>query len=380
MDEIVSAGAKFQILEFTIGEDQDSPSFARLAITCDSQPKLDEVLSLVSHHGAVSETKVDAQLIPADQDGVLPDEFYSTTNQRSFVRLDGNWVEVQRQEMDCGIRLMPGGGFECVTVSNVHKGDRIVCGYHGVKVDPQQRVRGPSMFEFMSSAVSSEKPKHVLIKEVAARLRAVRDSGQKILLVGGPAIVHTGAARHVVAMIEKGYVNILFAGNALATHDIEQALHGTSLGVHVDKAVPIDSGHEHHIRSINTIRRCGGIRQAVETGVLTEGIMYSCVQRGVDYVLGGSVRDDGPLPDVITDVIEAQQAMRQRIDGIGFVLIVATALHGIATGNILPAWIPMVCVDIEPAVVTKLADRGSWQTVGIVTDVEPFFHELLNHL
>lgn len=379
MDEVVSFGGSFRFLEFNVGTDVDDPSFCRLEVTCADQPKLDELLSLVAHHGAIVQPMEEAKLSATHADGVFPDDFYSTTNQRTFVRTDGDWVEVQNQEMDCGIRAID-GGYECVPVARVRKGDRIICGYHGVKVEPQERQRGPSMFEFMSSAVSSEKPKHALIREVARRMKEVKAGGKRILLVGGPAIVHTGAGRHVVKMIEEGYISLLFAGNALATHDIEQALHGTSLGMHVDNAVPIDAGHEHHIRSINTIRGCGGIRQAVEKGVLTSGIMHACVKSNVDFVLAGSIRDDGPLPDVITDVLTAQDRMRSFVDDIGFVLIVATALHGIATGNILPAWIPMVCVDIEAAVVTKLADRGSWQTVGIITDVEPFFHELRGYL
>ena len=380
MDEIVSFGGAFRFLEFNVGKDQDQPSFARLEVTCEGEEELAELLSLIAHHGAVVETVEDATLSAADQDGVFPDEFYSTTNQQTYVRHHGQWVAVMRQEMDCGIRATSGGGFECVPVCHVRDGDLFVCGYRGVKIEPQERQRRPSMFEFMSSAVSSEKPKNVLIREVAGRMQDVKRSGKQILLVGGPAIVHTGAGRHVVRLIEMGYINLLFAGNALATHDIEQALFNTSLGVHLERALPIDAGHEHHIRAINTIRACGGINEAIEQGVLTRGIMHACVRHDVDYVLGGSVRDDGPLPDVITDVIVAQDRMRSYVDQLGFVLIVATALHGIATGNILPAWVPMVCVDIETSVVTKLADRGSWQTVGIVTDVEPFFHELLTQL
>jgi lysine-ketoglutarate reductase/saccharopine dehydrogenase-like protein (TIGR00300 family) len=380
MDEIVSFGGTFRFLDFNVGQDQDQPSFARLQVTCDDGDKLAQLLSLIAHHGAVVESPADAELQAVEADGVFPKEFYSTTNQQSYVRHSGKWVAVRRQEMDCGLRATDDGGFECVPVINVRKGDRIVCGYRGVKVEPQQRGRGPNMFEFMSSAVSSEKPKNVLIREVARRMKEVREAGRNILLVGGPAIVHTGAGRHVVRLIETGYVNVLFAGNALATHDIEQALFNTSLGVHLERALPIDAGHEHHIRAINAVRACGGIRQAIEQGVLTSGIMHTCVRHDVDYVLAGSVRDDGPLPDVITDVMQAQDRMRSYVDELGFVLIVATALHGIATGNILPAWIPMVCVDIESAVVTKIADRGSWQTVGIVTDVEPFFNELLENL
>lgn len=379
MDEIVSSGGRFRFIQFDVGKNVDDASACELEVTCDTQEQLTNLLGLISHRGAVVETQADAVLETARADGVFPDDFYSTTNQRTFVRRADRWVEVADQEMDCAIRLSK-DRFECVPVANVRCGDQIVCGYKGVRVEPQQRQRGPSMFEFMSSAVSSEKPKHVLIAELARQFRAVKASGKKLVLVGGPAIIHTGAVGHVVSLIQQGYIDLLFAGNALATHDIEQALHGTSLGVHVEQAVPVNAGHEHHIRSINTIRRCGSIAHAVEQGVLTSGIMHACVTHGVDFVLAGSIRDDGPLPDVITDALEAQQRMRSYVPQIGFALIVATALHGIATGNILPAWVPMVCVDIEGSVVTKLADRGSWQTVGIVTDVEPFFRELLQFL
>ncbi len=245
---------------------------------------------------------------------------------------------------------------------------------------PLERSRQAGVFEFMASSVSTEKPKNVIIRGVADRMKAVRAAGKKTLLVGGPAIVHTGSAHHVVELIEKGYIHTLFAGNALATHDIEQALFGTSLGVWMDRAELAEAGHEHHLRAINTIRRHGGIRQAVADGVLTSGIMHACVKHNIDFVLAGSIRDDGPLPEVITDVLVAQDEMRKRVPEIGLALMIATGLHAIATGNILPAWVAVVCVDISPAIVTKLADRGTFQTVGVVTDVEPFLRELLDHL
>jgi lysine-ketoglutarate reductase/saccharopine dehydrogenase-like protein (TIGR00300 family) len=250
-----------------------------------------------------------------------------------------------------------------------------------VRVEPHQRdVRRRDAFEFMASEVSTEKPKSVAIRAVANTMREVRLAGQKILLVAGPAVIHTGAARHVVRLIERGYVHRLFSGNALAVHDIESALYGTSRGVHLDRGDLVEAGHQHHLHAINRIRAAGGIRQAVEQGILTSGLMHACVRHGIDFVLAGSVRDDGPLPEVITDVIEAQQAMAERVADVGLALIVATMLHGIAVGNLLPSSTRIACVDIHPGVVTKLADRGSFQAVGIVTDVEPFFHELLDAL
>ncbi len=265
-------------------------------------------------------------------------------------------------------------------MTDVTLGLPIVVGHAGVRVVPLERPRDSTLFGFMGSNVSSEKPKAVSLQAVADTIRAMRAEGKKILLVGGPAIVHTGSAGHVARLIRDGWVQTLFAGNALATHDIEQALYGTSLGVSLTKGEAIEHGHEHHLRTINTIRRLGGIRPAVVAGVLTSGIMYECVRADVETVLAGSIRDDGPLPEVITDTMQAQARMRQALHGVGFALMIATALHSIATGNLLPAWVKVVCVDINPATVTKLADRGTFQTVGLVTDVEPFLRSLASEL
>jgi lysine-ketoglutarate reductase/saccharopine dehydrogenase-like protein (TIGR00300 family) len=232
----------------------------------------------------------------------------------------------------------------------------------------------------MASPVSSEKPKGVTVREIAAAMKRTKEAGEKILAVLGPAIVHTGSVEHVCQLIRSGYLNILFAGNALATHDIEQALFNTSLGISMERGLPAEEGHEHHLRAINTIRRLGGVRRAVERGVLKSGIMYECVRRDVPFLLAGSIRDDGPLPEVVTDVLEAQRRMREMIHGVGFCLMMATMLHSIATGNLLPGWVKVACVDINPATVTKLTDRGSVQTVGVVTDVEPFLRALVAEL
>ena len=245
---------------------------------------------------------------------------------------------------------------------------------------PEERSRGADFFSFMGSSVSSEKPKALGIAAVAKSIRETRARGEKVLLVGGPAIVHTGSAGHVAALIREGWVNTLFAGNALATHDLEQALYGTSLGVSMAVGEPIEHGHEHHLRTINAIRRVGGIAAAVGSGMVKSGIMYEAVKAGIEVVLAGSIRDDGPLPEVITDSLEAQGRMRSAVKEVGFALLIATALHSIATGNLLPAWVKVVCVDINPATVTKLADRGTFQTVGLVTDVEPFLRSLAAEL
>jgi lysine-ketoglutarate reductase/saccharopine dehydrogenase-like protein (TIGR00300 family) len=232
----------------------------------------------------------------------------------------------------------------------------------------------------MTSGVSTEKPKGVVIRQVASELFHNRKRGGKSLIVGGPAIVHTGSGKYLCELIRKGYVDYLFAGNALATHDIEQSLYGTSLGVHVERGAPAEAGHEHHLRAINTSRRCGSMRAAVEQGKLTSGIMYEAIRRGVDIVLAGSIRDDGPLPEVINDTLAAQRVMREKIRDVSFCLMIATALHSIAVGNLLPAWVKVVCVDINPSTVIKLSDRGSFQTVGLVTDVEPFLRAVVQEI
>lgn len=381
LDEIVAYGADYRIVEIRLGQTRDDRSFARIEVSAASAEALTEVVARIARHGAVVKTAEDVALILAERDGVFPEGFYSTTNQRTSVRYQDAWHEVRDQEMDCGIVFDPAvRQFRCVPVADIKAGDRVVVGYRGVKVTPAPRGPKVGVFEFMSSAVSSEKPKNVIIRQIADRMREVRRSDKKILLVGGPAIVHTGSAHHLVHLIEQGYIDVLFAGNALAAHDVEQALYGTSLGVYMDRAVPAETGHEHHLRAINTIRRYGSFRAAIEAGVLTGGIMHAVVTHGVDFVLAGSIRDDGPLPEVITDALAAQAAMRRHIASIGFALMIATTLHSVATGNLLPADVPVVCVDINPAVATKLADRGSFQTVGLVTDVEPFLRELLAEL
>ncbi|HMQ16649.1 MAG TPA: TIGR00300 family protein [Phycisphaerae bacterium] len=381
LDDIVSFGAEFTILEVHIGQSRNERSHARIEVRTQTLDQMHELLAVMSKHGALWHEAEDVEIVPADMDGAFPEEFYSTTNQQTFVRHGGQWIEVRDQEMDCGIVHDPAGGtFRCLPISKVRRGDRLVCGQRGIKVIPFERQRAKGVFEFMASDVSTEKPKNTIIRNCAQLMVQTRRDGKRLLLVGGPAIVHTGAAEHVVTLIERGYVNVLFAGNALATHDIEHNLYGTSLGVYIDRNSLADAGHEHHLRAINTVRRAGGIRQAVEQGVLTGGIMHACVRHGVEFVLAGSVRDDGPLPDVITDALVAQDRMREGIRDVGFVLMVATLLHAVATGNILPAWIPAVCVDISPSAVTKLADRGSFQTIGLVTDVEPFFRSLVREI
>jgi lysine-ketoglutarate reductase/saccharopine dehydrogenase-like protein (TIGR00300 family) len=378
LDRILLMGGTFEIKECKIGLRRLDPSYARIAIRADSHEALAAILGDLLEHGAWPVHPEDAQVVSADIAGAFPEGFYSTTNQPTQVRIQGRWVDVDDQEMDCGIVVeRPGGPARCIPMCQVELGMPIVVGHAGVRVLPIERSREVSLFGFMSSAVSSEKPKSITVKTVVDAIRATRAEGKKVLLVGGPAIVHTGSAGHVARLIRDGWIQVLFAGNALATHDIEQALYGTSLGVSLSRGEPLEHGHEHHLRAINTIRRLGGIAGAVRSGVLTSGIMYECVQAGVDVVLAGSIRDDGPLPEVITDTLVAQDRMRQAIHGVGFALLIATALHSIATGNLLPARVKVVCVDINPATVTKLGDRGTFQTIGLVTDVEPFVRSLV---
>jgi lysine-ketoglutarate reductase/saccharopine dehydrogenase-like protein (TIGR00300 family) len=381
LDIITSRGGSFRIRHITIGQSAADPSDAVITVEAPDEAVLQDILHKVADHGAVPTAARDCQLAAADMDAAFPDGFYSTTNQRTEVRLAGRWIPVADQEMDCGIAVDPQRQTaRCVPMIDVRRGQQIVVGHAGVRVFPEQRPVLQQSFEFMNSAVSTEKPKGLAIRNVAAQLFANRREGRKTLLVGGPAIVHTGSVEHLCQLIRRGYVNRLFAGNALATHDIEQALYGTSLGVYLERGTLAEAGHEHHLRAINTIRRAGGIARAVEQGILTRGIMYECVQRGVEFVLAGSIRDDGPLPEVVTDVIEAQRQMRLKIRDISYCLMIATTLHSIAVGNLLPAWVQVVCVDINPSTVIKLNDRGSFQTVGLVTDVEPFLRALVQEL
>ncbi len=376
LDVILDAGGDYRVLDVEIGRTNLDASRARLEVTAPDDDSLAALVTQLQVHGANPVGQEEARTVAADLDGVLPPDFYSTTNLPTQVCLGGRWVDVENPEMDCAVVLTPEGRARTRPMHRVRADDDVVVGQAGVRVQPLDRPRGASPFEFMTSEVSSEKPKDLLVAAVAERMRLAKASGGRVLAVCGPAVVHTGASPAMVRLVRAGYVDVLFAGNALATHDIESALYGTSLGVDLAKGSGVPHGHEHHIRAINTIRAAGSIAAAVEKGVLTGGVMHAMVEAGKPYVLVGSVRDDGPLPDVYTDVIEGQRAMRAQLKDVGFCIMVATMLHSVATGNILPASIPLVCVDINPATVTKLADRGSSQARGIVTDVGLFLEQL----
>ena len=382
LDEIVDFGASFNLIELNLGHSHEDLSEARLEITTDTEEQLVELIEMLRQHGANPDTVEDALIVEADCDGAFPEGFYSTTNLETEIRVDGTWLRVVHPEMDCGI-VVENGSARTMPMSEVRRGMAVVMRGLGIRVLPLERpADAKQSFEFMSSDISSEKPKALLVDQVARQLRAVRGAGKRVLWVAGPAVVHTGAGPDLAALIRGGYVNAFFAGNGVAAHDIESNLYGTSLGVHLAHGVAAEHGHEHHIRAINELRKHGSFASAIDAGLFDGGIVYELVRAGADFVFGGSVRDDGPLPAVITDVLEVQKRLREVIWGedgddlVGFCIVVGTMLHGIATGNCLPASVPLACVDINQATVTKLMDRGSWQSIGIITDVGLFIREL----
>jgi lysine-ketoglutarate reductase/saccharopine dehydrogenase-like protein (TIGR00300 family) len=374
-DVVMDLGGSFRVDEFRVGQNPDERSFARITLSHDEPQGLEAIVAACRQQGAVPVDGAAAHTEAAPRDGVFPDTFYSTGNQPTAVRLGDAWIDVEDIEMDCGL-LVDGERVRCVAITDVRAGDRIVVGHDGIKVSPVERSRRKEIFGFMTSSVSAEKPKHLVIRELAQTMREVRARDGRICMVAGPAVIHTGAGSHLSWLIACGWVDVLFAGNALAAHDIESQFFGTSLGIDLRDGLPVESGHEHHIRAINRIRSAGGIREAVATGMLRGGVMYEAVRQGITVVLAGSVRDDGPLPEVVVDMLEAQRRMRQALRGVELCIMCASMLHAIATGNMLPAATRTVCVDINPSVVTKLADRGSSQSLGLVTDVESFLREL----
>jgi len=375
LDDIREYGGDYVIDHFDVGHEASDTSRAKIIVTAEDDESLQRLLMRLQTRGVNQVDPGEASVSVADLEGVFPDGFYSTTNLATKIRIGGKWLDVENPEMDCGL-VVDGERVYTLPMSDVKVGMNVVTGASGIKVTAPVLEKGSDSFGFMESDVSSEKPQAVLVRQVADGMREAKAAGKYVLWVGGPGVVHTGAAPAMVELVNAGYVDVLFAGNALATHDIESSLYGTSLGVDLAMGRGVEHGHEHHIRALNTIRKQGSIKAAVDNGVLTGGIMHALVKHEKRFVLVGSVRDDGPLPDVYTDVIEGQRAMRAELTNVGFCLMVATMLHSVATGNILPASIPLVCVDINPATVTKLADRGSSQAKGIVTDVGLFLEQL----
>ena len=368
--------SSYEIEQFDAGLTKDDGSYARLTIQDESPEELVKLLDQLRDVGAAVVADNDAMLEAAPTDGVLPDLFYATTNLETEVKVAGKWIPVEIPEMDCAVGVDAAGNARTIPPSDVVKGEMVVVGHDGVRVRPPQRARKKAVFEFMSSTVSSEKPRASLIAEVARELIETLRAGKRVLVVGGPAIVHTGAGHFLAEMIHDGLVTALFAGNALAVHDMESQFFGTSLGVNLQDAFPAEEGHVHHLRTVNRLRAAGGIQAAMDSGLLTSGIMYEAFKAKIPVVLAGSIRDDGPIPDVITDVVEAQRKMREHVPEIGMALMVCTLLHSIAVGNMLPASCKTICVDINPASVTKLTDRGSHQTIGVVMDAASFLREL----
>ncbi|NLX49810.1 MAG: TIGR00300 family protein [Methanospirillum sp.] len=373
LDRIMDRGGSFEILEFQVGKHKTDPSFARLSVTCEEPTTLQLILSDLHRLGARQPTVEDAGLEPAEADRVAPRGFYSTTNYPTEVKFRGTWLPVRDIEMDCLITVDPAGQVaQCLPFSKLRKEALVVVGEEGVRVFPPERPRETSTFEFMHGTVSSERPSETLIARIAGEMIRVKQAGGRIGLVGGPAIVHTGAGPALAWMVRNGFVDVIFAGNALATHDIECSLFGTSLGMDLATGTPVRDGHRNHLDAIAEILRAGSIADAVEQGIVTSGVMYECVRSGIPYVLAGSIRDDGPLPDVITDTVLAQDAIREHLRGCGMVLMIGTLLHSVAVGNCLPAEVKTICVDINPASVTKLMDRGTMQAIGIVSDAGTF--------
>jgi len=380
-DKIMDLKGEFEVLEFKIGKEKTAPSYAKLLVRGKSGEHLEQLLEEVYREGAVSVLVEEAQLEKAPADMVMPDDFYSTTNNQTFI-YKGSWIEVEDIMMDKCIVFDPvkKRAF-CKPIRDVKKGDLIVVGEKGVRVVPPERPReGIDVFQFMSSASSSERPTLHIIRKVADDMYNIKAKKGRIVVVAGPAVVHTGAADALAKLIRMGYIDGVLAGNALAVHDIEHALFGTSLGMHVSDGTLAIRGHRNHMKAVNEVFKAGSIKTMVEKGVLKRGIMYECVKNNIPYVLAGSLRDDGPIPDVITDVVEAQREHKELLKDADMVLMICTMLHSIAVGNMLPSNVKVVVVDISQPVVTKLLDRGTWQAIGIVSDVGAFLPMVVQHL
>ncbi len=386
-DTILALGGTFDLKEVQIGTKREEPSHARIQVSAKSAEQLAIILKSIQPHGAHVEGESDCAVEPAPKDGVFPENFYATSHLPTQVRLKGKWLDVQDIEMDLGIRVDAAqSSATTVPMNDVQKGELVITGRVGVRVFPLERPKGRDVFSFMQAEVSSERPNTYAIADIAERMKTLAKNreagkpGSDVLLTGGPAIIHAGARDALAWLIDQGFINVLFCGNALATHDLEADLYGTSLGYGFSAGHAVPHGHEHHLRTINRIRGIGSIERAVETGVIKTGVMAACVRRGARLVMAGSIRDDGPLPGVITDSMEAQKAMRAALPGVGLALLVATTLHSIATGNLLPATVPTVCVDVNQAVPTKLADRGTFQAIGLVMDAASFMRDLARNL
>ena len=379
-DKIMDLKGEFQVQEINIGKRKKDQSYARLQVVGKDQKHLDKILETIYREGAVSKSQKEVTLKKSPKDYVMPDYFYSTTNNHTQVFYKGKWIQVENMMMDKCI-VVKGNRAFCVPVRDVRKGDQIIVGEQGIKITPPERPReGVNVFEFMGSSSSSERPTQHIAKKVAEDIYNTKKQGGKIVIVGGPAIVHTGADDAVSKLIKLGYIDGILAGNALAVHDIEYATLGTSLGMNVHDATLAYHGHRNHMDTINAVFKAGSIAKMVKAKKLTKGIMYECVKNKVPFVLAGSIRDDGPLPDVITDVAIAQREYKKVLKDASMVIMISTMLHSIATGNMLPANVKVIVVDINQPTVTKLMDRGTWQALGIVSDVGAFLPMVLQEI
>jgi lysine-ketoglutarate reductase/saccharopine dehydrogenase-like protein (TIGR00300 family) len=378
-DTVVEYQGRFEVERFHIGRTNSDPSQLRMRIETPSKEQMDVLLGQLIGLGCVPADSTDAITEAAVADKCAPMDFYSTTNHRTLVRLNGQWLEVEKQRMDATV-VLANGRAECRKLRDLKAGEQVVIGMRGIRVVPDTKDRDRLSFSFMANEVSSERQVETAVKQTVALMRAVREAGKKIIVVSGPVVVHTGGGEPLSKLIRLGWVDALLAGNALAVHDIEAALLGTSLGIRQSDGRQEEHGHRNHMRAINAINHCGDIAGAVAKGRLTSGVMYECVKAGTPFVLAGSLRDDGPLPDTITDMNVAQNLYNEHLQGAGLVLCLSSMLHSIAAGNMLPSWVKMVCVDINPAVATKVSDRGSSQTVGVVTDVGLFLELLARRI
>lgn len=388
LDAIVAGGGSFQVLNFRLGEQRQDQSAAEVKVSAPDAAVLADIMGQLIDLGAVSiaEEVSEANLAPVVQTGVAPDDFYVTTIYPTEVLIGGHWVKVQGQRMDGAIAITQsaeGTLARCKLLRDLAVGESVVIGSDGIRTKRKTTTLKPAKteeFSFMGAGVSSERRVELVVEQIAWDLRRIRDQGGKVVVTAGPVVIHTGGSEHLNRLIRDGYVHALLGGNAIAVHDIEQSMMGTSLGVDMQRGVSVHGGHRHHLKAINAIRRCGSIAKAVEQGVLRSGVMYECVKHNIPFSLAGSIRDDGPLPDTKMDLLEAQADYARLIEGADLILMLSSMLHSIGVGNMTPAGVKMVCVDINPAVVTKLSDRGSIESIGVVTDVGLFLSLLVQQL
>jgi lysine-ketoglutarate reductase/saccharopine dehydrogenase-like protein (TIGR00300 family) len=378
-DKVVEHGGRFEVEQFRIGRTNEEPSYLRLRVEAPDDAEMRQMLQELMDLGCSPVDSSDAVLRVVERDRCAPEDFYSTSNNRTLVRHAQQWMPVEDQRMDALVVVQDGRAV-CRRLRDLRAGDPVVVGVRGIRVLPESKERDRLSFAFMTNGISSERQLDTAVRRTAALVRQVREQGQKVVVVAGPVVIHTGGAGPLAGLIRGGWVQALLSGNALGVHDIEAALFGTSLGVRLVDGRQAEHGHRNHMRAINAIYNCGGVSQAVESGKLSIGVLYECVKAGVPFVLAGSLRDDGPLPETITDMNQAQDAYAAELKSAGLVLSLGSMLHSIATGNMLPSWVKLVCVDINPAVATKVSDRGTGQAIGIVADAGMFLDLLAKAL